>query len=160
MNKQGKTKKDVPENEHTAPSDASSKVIENGSRISSAGENGKASGNAPPPVKKPNGEAKPSRLYNAIMVLPRNLPLANTLFSYLEAYLLKRLHMAMLQEHQQTIHRDCWSNHVSDLFLEVEPLRKDAIAVLSKLRRRTDAGIDRNEGMKKVYEDHLRYVIC
>ncbi|CAJ1964787.1 unnamed protein product [Cylindrotheca closterium] len=114
----------------------------------------------PATIPKPNDQiAKPpSRFSRAIMVVPnfRDLPLANTLFAYLEAYLLKRLHMAMLQEHQQKIHRDCWSNSIADLCLEMEPLKKESALVKTKLNRTVEAHNDRLKGMKKVYEDHLR----
>mmetsp|Transcript_39097 Transcript_39097/g.94527 ORF Transcript_39097/g.94527 Transcript_39097/m.94527 type:complete len:264 (+) Transcript_39097:107-898(+) len=160
--KQKSTKKDTHEKEEETPStDISSKGTDkNGNHISS-GDNGKATDkDPPPPIKQPNGVIanKPSRFSRAVMALPRSLPLANTVFSYLEAYLLKRLHMAMLQEHQQQIHRNCWSDNVSSLFMEIEPLRTEAISVLTNLRHRVDAGLDRNRDIKKVYEDHLRYV--
>ena len=101
---------------------------------------------------------KPSRFSTAIMLRSFNFPLATSIFSYLEAYLLKRLHIAMLQEHQQKIHRDNWSNSVSELFMEIDPLKKESVAIKSKLKRKIDALKEYNEGMKKIYEDHLRYV--
>ena len=113
-----------------------------------------------PSAAKTTGSSKPkpSRFSTAIMLRSFNFPLATSIFSYLEAYLLKRLHIAMLQEHQQKIHRDNWNNSVSKLFMEIDPLKKECVAIKSKLKRKIDALKEYNEGMKKIYEDHLRYV--
>lgn len=70
---------------------------------------------------------------NDTAIIPQSYRVAYSIFAFFEAYLLKRLHLAMLLQNQQRIHRESWSNNVAQLFLEISPLKKQFRAIIQEL---------------------------
>jgi hypothetical protein len=81
---------------------------------------------------------------------------AYSIFAFFEAYLLKRLHLVMLQQNQQQIHRKTWSNSVAQLFLEISPLKKQFQTTVQDLEIKLEQMKESNKAMQEVYTDHVR----
>eukprot|EP00980_Cylindrotheca_fusiformis_P001820 scaffold408_cov71-Cylindrotheca_fusiformis.AAC.21 len=89
-------------------------------------------------------------------IVPQYFTLSYTIFAWFEAYLLKRLHLAMLQRKQQTIHTKTWSGIVADLYFELPALKKNFEKKLGELfLRKQNMEIVKHQ-KADAYANHVR----
>jgi hypothetical protein len=89
-------------------------------------------------------------------IVPQYFTLSYTIFAWLEAYLLKRLHLAMLQQNQKHIHSKTWSGVVADMYFVIPVLKKNFEKKLGRLfLRKQNVEIEKHQ-KQDAYADHVR----
>jgi hypothetical protein len=79
-----------------------------------------------------------------------------TIFAFYEAYLLKKLHIAMMLKTQKKLHSKGWNDVVMFLYYEIPKIEKSFQDTESTLLNNKYAGEGHLEHFKETFEDHLR----
>lgn len=79
-----------------------------------------------------------------------------TIFAFYEAYLLKKLHIAMMLKTQKKLHSKGWNDVVMFLYYEIPRIEKSFQDTESTLLNNKYAGEGHLEHYKETFEDHLR----
>jgi hypothetical protein len=79
-----------------------------------------------------------------------------TIFAFYEAYLLKKLHIAMMLKTQKKLHSKGWNDVVMFLYGEIPIIEKSFQDTESTLLNNKYAGEGHLEHVKETFEDHLR----
>lgn len=79
-----------------------------------------------------------------------------TIFAWFEAYLLKRLHMAMLQQRQMYIHSKSWSGAIADLYFEIPRLKNKFEKTLGGLFLRKQSLEIEKQQKQGTYANHVQ----
>lgn len=108
------------------------------------------------PVKSVFREDAENRPATTTDIVPQHFILSYTIFAWFEAYLLKRLHLAMLQRKQQSIHTKTWSGVVADMYFEIPAMKKKFEKKLGDLfLRKQNVEIEKHQ-KAGAYADHVR----
>ncbi|CAJ1969744.1 unnamed protein product [Cylindrotheca closterium] len=89
-------------------------------------------------------------------MVPQHFTLTYTIFAWFEAYLLKRLHMAMLQQRQMNIHSKTWSGVVADLYFQIPLLKKNFETNMGSLFVRKQTVAMEKHQKQNAYAEHVR----
>lgn len=79
-----------------------------------------------------------------------------TIFAFYEAYLLKKLHIAMMLKTQKKLHSKGWNDVVMFLYYEIPRIEASFQDTESNLLNGKYAGEGHLEHVKEVFEDHIR----
>ena len=91
-----------------------------------------------------------------VLIQKQQFQLSFSVSIYLEAYLLKRLHLAMLQERQKQFHSEAWSDVISALYEETVKVKKLGKKQIQKLITRKQNLLILKNQLQEGYSDYIR----
>ena len=89
-------------------------------------------------------------------IVPQYYTVTYTFFAFFEAYLLRRLHIAMLQQKQQKIHSKTWSQAIADMYFEIPAVVKKFKETMTNLDFLQETVQQKKSKMEDLFANHVR----